>query len=356
MAMGRMTGFGAVCAWFFLACASVASRGAIGVGRATVNECGTTWMRQGVFGLATHYFPISVDRRDRVAVDFNVDLLTQAAVDAGAGWVMFTLQHQNWILMAPNETFAKIVGSRDFMTSRDVPRELGRNLRKHHLPLILYVNLRLDPDSHASAAVREAMGGWPPSDRLVANLASVYREYSLRYGQDVAGWWVDSAGVPGFADSQNREQWFGIIKAALLAGNPDAIVAFNPGLQLMRYSRQDDYTAGESNDMTYVPQRQCVDGAYWHTYTYLGGWWGADGTRFSDRELCRYVSGIASHGGAITFDIGTWGNVRAGLNAPPIEVRTEGIPDTKQIQQLNRLRQRIGRGAGAGGQRAVNCE
>jgi len=123
----------------------------------------------------------------------------------------------------------------------------------------------------------------------------------------------------------------------------------------MRYSRQDDYTAGESNDLTVAPQQQCVDGAFWHAFTYLGGWWGADGTRFSDKELCRFVSGIASHGGAVTFDIGTWGDTREGLNAPPIEVRTEGVPDTEQIQQLKRLRQRLSQGAQVGGKQVVNC-
>jgi len=220
---------------------------------------------------------------------------------------------------------------------------------------MLYVNLRLDPDSHASAAVREAMGGWPPSDRLIANIASVYREFSLRYGRDVAGWWVDSAGVPGLGESPNRERWFAMIKAALTAGNPEAIVAFNPGLRLMRYSRQDDYTAGESDDLTYVPLQTCVDGALWHAFTYLGGWWGADGTRFSDRELCRFVSAIASHGGAVTFDVGTLGDIRAGLNALPIEVRSEGVPDTEQIQQLQRLSERVNGSPVVAGRPDVNC-
>src|SRR5229473_6610104 len=215
MGIRRRTRLSIVCTWCFLACAPLIGHRAIGgdgSNQATANECGTTWMRRGIFGISTHYFPLSVNTRERVAQDLDVDLLAQGAVSAGAGWVMLTLQHQNWIMMAPNETFAKLIGSRDFMTSRDVPRELARSLKKHNLPLMLYVNLRLDPDSHASTTVREGMGGWPPSDRLIANIASVYREYSLRYGRDVAGWWVDSAGVPGFGESTNRERWFGIIK------------------------------------------------------------------------------------------------------------------------------------------------
>jgi hypothetical protein len=347
-----------VCTSCVLACAVLTSRAAIvgdGPGQATSNECGAAWMRKGIFGISTHYFPLEVNSREQVAHDFDVDALARGAANAGAAWVMLTLQHQNWIMMAPNEAFAKIVGSRDFMTRRDVPGELARSLKRRNLPLMLYVNLRLDPDSHASAAVREAMGGWPPSDRLIANIASVYREFSLRYGRNVAGWWVDGAGVPGLGESPNRERWFAMIKAALTAGNPDAIVAFNPGLRLMRYSRQDDYTAGEGDDLAHVPRQQCVEGALWHAFTYLGGWWGADGMRFSDNELCRFIAAISSRGGAATFDVGTLGDVRAGLNALPIAVRKEGIPDTEQIQQLRRLRKRVNGSAEAGGRPDVDC-
>lgn len=296
--------------------------------------CRTDWMYRGVMGLSTHYFPLTVDSKEKIANAFQVQTVANQAAEAGASWFIFTVQHQNWMMMAPNETFDRIVGNSDYTPDRDIPLELYRALNEKNIKLVLYVNLFM----HANPAVTKAMGGWPPNDTLIDNIAAVYREYSLRYGNKVAAWWVDGAGMPHYKNSPDRERWFATIADALRAGNPNALVAISPALEVARYTPNSDFTAGESNDLKPVPTNRWLDGAQWHLWTYLGGWWSSDGTRFSDQELGNYVSLVTSRGGALTFDVGT-----LGVNKASIAGRSEPTPyvghiDPAQIEQIKAIR------------------
>jgi len=108
------------------------------------------------------------------------------------------------------------------------------------------------------------MGGWPPNDRMIANLASVYREFSERYQESVAGWWVDGAWREEYKRSPKRSAWFATLAEALRAGNPRAVVAFNPGLpHFAEHAEYNDYTAGESKDLSRLPKQRFLDGAQW---------------------------------------------------------------------------------------------
>lgn len=301
-------------------------------------HCRKEWLSQGMLGLSTHYFALNTTEKEKLAAEFQSEVVAQQAAEAGASWFLFTLHHQPWIMMAPNETYTRILGTNDFTTKRDVPLELQRQLGKRGIKLMLYVNLRLDPASACPANVRKAMGGWPPNDRLIENVAAVYREFSLRYGSKIAGWWVDGVQLPEYGKSSERERWFKTLADALHAGNPDALVAFNPGLRwFARYTQQDDYIAGESMELSPVPSGRCVDGAQWHLWTYLGGWWSSGGTRFSDKELRRFVSAVSARGGAVTFEVGTRGLTREGQYGRPMPTPFVGYVDPSQIEQIKRI-------------------
>ncbi len=91
---------------------------------------------------------------------------------------------------------------------------------------------------------------------------------------------------------------------AARVGNPDSIVTFNPGIKMVRYTRAEDYTAGEINE----PQRitcggRWVDGAQRHMLSYLGPTWGASPPRFKDDELIGITRAIISAGGGVTWDV-----------------------------------------------------
>jgi hypothetical protein len=300
----------------------------------------TQWMFEAKVGMSTHYIA-NRNSVEKFAGRFRAEKVAQQAAQAGAGWFLFTLHHQTWAMMAPNSTYDRIVGSSDFTAERDVPSALAKALRPKGIKLMLYVNLRLDPRSVCPAEVRAAMGGWPPNETLLANVAAVYREFSMRYGSRVAGWWVDGAWMKEYKNSPHRQRWFATIARALRAGNADAIVAFNPGViesvGMSRYSKQNDYTAGEANTLQFVPKERWIDGAQCHIWTYLGRWWSASGLRFDDEEVTDYARHVTAGGGVLTFEVGTLakGGRRQASGSDPNSVL--GEIDPRQVQQVKSI-------------------
>ncbi|MFW6146680.1 MAG: hypothetical protein ACOC7R_05040 [Planctomycetota bacterium] len=296
------------------------------------------WMYRGKLGLTTHYFPRRLEEVDRLAEQLDVRRIADQCGQVGAAWFLLTVHHQAWLMLAPNDTYDRIIATADHTTERDVPAELAEALAPHDCRLMLYVNLRLDPDGACPANVREAMGGWPPDDRLIDNVAAVYRDFSLRYGRRVAGWWVDGAWIQAYKGLpvEQRERWFAAIAEGLRAGNEDAVVAFNPGVKdaMMRYSRQNDYLAGEANDLIDPPVERFLDGAQWHAWTYLGPWWGSGGVRFDDDRLRAWARDVIAGGGVISFEVGTRGLIRTGRHdKDPARDGPVGAIDPRQVAQ-----------------------
>lgn len=294
----------------------------------------TDWLYRGKIGLSTHYLAHNLESLEPLAKQFQVEKIADQAAKAGAAWFLFTIHHEPWLMMAPNAAYDRIVGDTNHTSRRDVPLLLYEELRTKSIRMVLYVNIRLDSASASAASdrVRTAMGGWPPNDKLIDNMAEVYKVFSLRYGNKVSGWWVDSAGLREYRQSPHGERWLKQIADALRAGNPSAIVAFNSGVRMERYS-QSDYTAGEMNDLAYLPNGRWLDGAQWHAFTFLGGWWGSGGTRFSDRTLIEYSTKVISHGGVLTFDVGTLGTNQKKRGDPYTRTPHLGYLDPMQTEQ-----------------------
>lgn len=293
----------------------------------------TDWLYRGKIGLSTHYIARKLDTLEPLAKQFQIERIASQAASAGASWFLFTIHHEPWLMMAPNAAYDRILGTTDHTSERDVPMELHKHLSSKNIRMMLYVILRMDPTSASAATehVRSSMGGWPPNDKLINNMASVYREFSLRYGSKVSGWWVDGAGI--LRQSPHRERWLNQIAGALRAGNPNAIVAFNAGVRLERFGPS-DFTAGEMNDLTYFPKGRWLDGAQFHAFTYLGGWWSWGGTRFPDRDLIAYSTRVVSNGGVLTFDVATLGLTGKKRGDAPTSTPYVGFIDPSQAEQV----------------------
>jgi len=92
----------------------------------------------------------------------------------------------------------------------------------------------------------------------------------------------------------------------LRAGNPNRILAFNPGVdpKVSAYSDYDDFTAGEQNSFESLPESgRFLKGAQWHILTFLGKNWGQAGVKLSKDELARYVWTVNRLGGVVTIDM-----------------------------------------------------
>jgi alpha-L-fucosidase len=143
----------------------------------------------------------------------------------------------------------------------------------------------------------------------------VLREYCVRYGDKVKGWWIDGC----YADDYNSPN-FGydddklkIYKDAIRDGNKNAIVAFNNGthVPVSYYSVHDDFLAGEMNDFVDIPDSRFINGKQWHILAPLGvspdgnEWhaWCKPGVKRSGEYIRDYVRKVNEKGGVVTIDV-----------------------------------------------------
>ena len=139
--------------------------------------------------------------------------------------------------------------------------------------------------------------------------AEVIHDWSARYGDKVAGWWFDG----GYQWIGFNDEIAAIYADAVKRGNPQAIVTFNPGVKLIRWTAAEDYTAGELNEpFETVPTERWVDGSQWHALTYLGSSWSKRDTRYPANRWADWVSRVAAKGGTVTLDAGPNWDPQAG--------------------------------------------
>jgi hypothetical protein len=110
--------------------------------------------------------------------------------------------------------------------------------------------------------------------------------------------------VPSTGASEFRQ-----FAAAARAGNPDSVVAFNPGVvpRILSVTPHEDYTAGEINDLERVEIRRAVDGkidgVQVHVLSFLGERWGMGAPRFDTEQVVKWSRDIHDKGGVITWDV-----------------------------------------------------
>ncbi len=296
------------------------------------------WFHQAKWGVMTHYLgapPSSAGGADLTAeawtaqVDaFDVPGLVDQLASTGAGYLLFTIGQNSGHYCAPNATYDRLVGIRPSKCSRrDLVSEMAAALKPRGMRLLAYL------PSGAPAADHEArrklgwlwgrQGGWqlpgePVGGRLEGfqrKWEAVIRDWSTRWGRGVSGWWIDGC---YFADAMYRSDTppnFTSFAAALKAGNPDAVVAFNPGVKVpvIALTKHEDYTAGEVN----LPQlARAVDACpgrwiecegrrvQFHVLTYLGtSWCRGDRPQMADGEVVALTRRLAEKGGVVTFDV-----------------------------------------------------
>ena len=308
----------------------------------------TAWLREGRIGLTTHFFPSDPKNIDAFTEQFDVERVADQCVEAGAKWFMLTMHHQHWLMQAPNAELDRITGRSDFTAERDLPAELHGALSKRGIRMMLYVNVRIDPESNCQPEIREALGAWPPADATMQQVADVWRVFSERYGEKVSGWWVDGVWIKAFrvdTPDETRERWFSILADGLRAGNPDAAVVMNAGVPraITRYSQENDFTAGEANGLLDPPTSRWVDGAQWHAWPHLGAWWGSGGLQFDTEELCDWAKRVVQGGGAISFEVGTRGITKTGQHdEAPVQDGPVGAIDPRQVEQVRAVAKAIG--------------
>lgn len=300
----------------------------------------TDWFKKAGWGLMAHYLAIppsttggqtiTVEQWNEQVNSFDIKGLAAHVKECGAGYFMTTLGQNSGFYISPNETYDSLVKRHPSRCSeRDIIAELSAELSRYGIPLLVYL------PSHAPASDLQAVEGlectpewdaskWqlkpgtysvtPETDerlsRFQRNWEAVIREWSLRWGDSVKGWWFDGCYYPEKMYDHSDEPNFASFAAAARAGNPDSIVAFNNGIKtpVVSLTEFEDYTAGEVNralpvfDKRY-PVTDSVDGAQYHLLTFAGERWGVAPMRFAPEFIKAYTCEVNRRGGVITWDV-----------------------------------------------------
>jgi len=285
----------------------------------------TDWFLKAGYGIFVHYLwdlqnasnrLHSLGRHtpwDECVREFDTERFADAAHETGAGYVIFTMNQRTRFLIAPNATFDRLSGYApgQACARRDLVLDLHASLARRGIPLMLYTT----GDGPCQDLKAAAAFGWsqPVSRRFVEAWAGVIREYAERYGDKVAGWWVDGCyqrhGNYGYDDEK-----LGLLADALKAGNPRRIIALNNGVdpRVMPYTRHNDFNCGEQEVFNDRPATRWINGEQWHILSFLGfpflghplaTGWGQPGVRYNPQDLGEYIAEVNGAGGVVSIDV-----------------------------------------------------
>lgn len=287
------------------------------------------WMAEAKVGAFMHFLP---DASNFKSVEkFDVSALAKQLADSGVRYFVFTLGQNSGYMNAPNAAYDAVAGYApgERCAARDLPMELAAALKPHGIRLLLYLPCQTpNRDLRAIRAfgLPEAQENRDRKIDLVfaQKWAKVIQEWSDRYGESVSGWWFDG----GYEWIGFNSEIARVYAAAVKHGNPKAVVTFNPGVSLKRWTDAEDYTAGELNEpFKYACEGRWLDGSQWHVLTFLGKSWGARDTRYPDEAWAKWVGEVTAKGGAVTLDVGPNSSTPA-----PVGALAEG-----QLRQLKAI-------------------
>ncbi len=268
------------------------------------------------WGIFSHYLyrapacPEADKNWSRRVDSFDTDRLAANLAEMGAGYYFITIMQGTRHMIAPNKTYDEIAGTQpgEACSHRDLILDISNSLQKYGIDLYLYFT---GDGPWLDDSVNRKFGFFEPreniSEEFVKKWASVTREYALRYGDRICGWWFD--GCYDYFGYNN--ELLSHLYDAVKAGNPNTITSFNNGVDKGgKWYEKEEFTCGEFNDFTFIPKERFTDGAQTHVLIPLGllpdgvpGGWGAKGAVRDAEYLSRYVNAVNANGGVVTIDI-----------------------------------------------------
>ena len=279
---------------------------------------------------------MSADAWNQLVDRFDVDALARQLASAGASYCFLTIGQGSGHCCAPNDTYDRISGINPSKCSRrNLITDLSDALRPLGIAMMAYVPA---DGSWADHEARKGLGltkhwsdGKPytwPEYRLPAfhiNWEDICREWSVRFGTKVQGWWVDGSYHKNERYPDNEPPNLRTYAEALKAGNPDAIIAFNSGANalVVAYSQYEEFTSGEMignlpvgeagfyrnfvqdklPEADYGPIRRFIDGEQYHMLNFLGQEWGKGTPRLPTELAAGYTRYVTDHDAVITWDV-----------------------------------------------------
>jgi hypothetical protein len=265
----------------------------------------TDWFSRAKYGVFVHFLPFGKAGLDQVE-QFDAKALAEQLGEIGAGYLVLTLGQNSGYFNSPNAAYEKRTGYApgERCAKRDLPLDLYQALQPKGIRLMLYLPCQTpNEDARAQKAFGLPQGAQdqPIDSAFAEKWSEVIQEWADRYGDKVSGWWFDG----GYEHIHFNDAIADRYAAAVRHGNPKAIVTFNPGVRVIRWTKAEDYTAGELNEpLQVIPAERWLDGSQWHALTYLGDSWMRRNTRFSDAQWVEWAQKVTAKQGVLTLDMG----------------------------------------------------
>jgi hypothetical protein len=287
------------------------------------------WFKEAKWGVFTHYMAETVLKGDKITIDnwnkavdsFDVQALASQLASVGANYIVITLGQNSGYYCSPNVVYDRFVGiTPSKCSNRDLVADLYKAIHPKGIQLMVYLPSNApDRDAVAMKALEwrpgknplwtyengKPKGQDPRLKSFQRKWEAVIREWSTRWGAKVSGWWFDGCYYPDamyrYPDAPN----FASFAAAARAGNPNSIVAFNPGVlnPVITLTPAEDYTAGEIVEPDKVVcNGRWVGTAQFHILSYLGPTWCATPPRFKNEQIVGFTKAIVDKGGVVTWD------------------------------------------------------
>jgi len=278
----------------------------------------TDWFKKAGVGVMLHFLkavfvPEGGSKEYNEVVDhFNVERFAENCKQAGANYVMFALGQNDGYFCSPNRAYDSIAGVApgELCSKRDLPADLFKALNKRGIKMVFY--LPGNPPIHnklVDQKFKYTFGKDSPTSQFTQSCwESVIREWSLRYGKNLSGWWFDGMYRGGIIETRadmSLKHNISTHTLAAKAGNYNSIVTYNYGVNTIQSnSPYDDFSAGEEGKIVQVPQsRWVVNGVQWFLFTYLGESWSKPGIRFKTADLVQWAQKVFANDGVICLDI-----------------------------------------------------
>jgi len=265
-----------------------------------------------------------MDTWNRRVDSFHVERIAEQVREIGADYVFLTVGQATGIYCSPNQVYEDMTGLK-LCSERDLISDFADALARYRIPLLVYSQSHLFSRDLRILEKLECIPPWRPGEikqydkvrhlagtdprlkNFLRKWCAIHREWSLRWGKKVHGWWIDSAyhsdQIYHFPDEPNGHT----CANALKAGNSDSIVAFNPGVYLPRENYADsaeDYTAGELDNPEYwLPKGRMTGKLRSHMLSFVGRNWCTLPLRYSAEDISEITRKITDNGGVATWDL-----------------------------------------------------
>jgi hypothetical protein len=278
-------------------------------------------MQQAKWGVMNHYLSdwqarvnhltMGVEQWNKMVDGFDVEALAKQLQSVGAPYYQISIGQNSGYYVSPNAAYEEITGAAPGKCSRrDLIADLAEALGKRGIRLMVYLPSGAPAQDKAADAALEWRNGPVRNAEFQRKWERIIREWSMRWGKKVSGWWFDGCYFPNSMYRSAEAPNFASFAAAARAGNPDAAIAFNPGVvyRMLSLTPHEDFTAGEIDKPELVAIRRSadghVDGTQIHMLSYLGETWGVgDKPRFTTEQVVEFTKKVTSQGGAVTWDV-----------------------------------------------------